>query len=116
MAGLLPSATVQKMFAKGYDFSYNVASGVDKAINLTEIGLWIISIRFYGNNVEHMSSYLFSQAGVYAKKLTKLSEYNYNSNSSVLVSESNDGNAGFVIKATYSNLSGNIFVTAKRLV
>ena len=86
MAGLLPSSTMQRLFAKGYDYSYNAISGVDKEINLTEVGLWIISIRFYGSNVEHISSYLFSNSGVYAKKIDKLSEYNYNSNSSVLVS------------------------------
>ena len=116
MAGLLPAEATRRMFVNGADLSYTEKSNTDKVLSISEIGLWLVSIRFYGNNVEHMSSYLFSNAGLYAKKLVTLSEYNYNSNSSVTVRVNDAGKAGFIINAIYSSLNGNIFVTARRLV
>ena len=116
MAGLLPAETTRRMFVNGVDLSYTEKSNTDKVLSISEIGLWLVSIRFYGNNVEHMSSYLFSNAGLYAKKLVTLSDYNYNSNSSVAVRVNDAGKAGIIINAIYSSLNGNIFVTARRLV
>ena len=105
------------MFSNGADYSYNVASGTERVISIAEIGLWLISIRFYGKNVEHMSSYMFSYAGIYAKYLTKLSGYDFNpATSSVSVKTNVDGSHGLLITATYTSLNGNINVIARRLV
>ena len=104
------------MFIAGLDLSYKEASGVEHILRFGQIGLWIVSVRFVGSNIEHMSSYLFSYAGVYAKHITKLSEYNFNGKSSVLVQVNEDGAEGLKITATYASLNGDIAVTAKRII
>ena len=116
-AELLPSKTTIRMFSNGADYSYNVASGTEHVISITEIGMWLVTIKFYGANVEHMSSYIFSNAGIYAKYLTKLSGYDFNpATSSVSVKTNVNGSHGLLITATYTSLFGLINVIARRLV
>ena len=90
-------------------------SGEEVSLGDMGIGLWLVVIRFKGNNNVHRSVYIYSSDSVYAKNITPIYTYNYNNNTSIEVKPNASGVSGFTIKATYSNLSADVSVNMYKM-
>ena len=106
MAGLIPASFTNRMFKSYLDKSY-ISSGSGSTQRIDPgTGMWVVCIQMQGSNNDHMSVYLHNQSSAYAKKVQQLSNYNYNGNTSITVSNADSGTGGFVITANYTSLYG----------
>lgn len=89
VAGLMPSSFILKMFREYENLSYRpTASGVKTLVSSisNNTGIWLVCISFRGEGVEHGSTYMYYNiGGIYAKSIEKLSGFDYDGNSSVIV-------------------------------
>ena len=93
-----------KSFTEGTTLTYNTPeSGESINVNISDSGLFLINIMFRGNDNEHMSTYIFNQSSVYAKKINVIQTYNYNNNTSAIVAVNPQGSHGFYVEPVFTS-------------
>ena len=97
-----------KKFADGVTiYNKTIKSGETWEVQeLDQRAIYLITLSFRGSDAEHMSTYILHQNSEYAKNISQLSLFNYQSNTSVVVVKNDNGNYGIKITPTFPNLGG----------